>query len=102
MGHVRTYPISLLVLPPKDHLQEVRDSVKNTYNLRTTATSFQVAQEVFHRNFAQSSFERGFNAKLAKKFIKCRIARKIGSALYEVEDMHGKKIAVSHAKDLKR
>lgn len=102
------------ILPPDEHrnllndrvrrnLQQAHELHERVYNKRTRHVSFKPGQEVFRRNFAQSNFEKNFNAKLAKKFLKCRILRKVGTALYELEDMNGERIPHRyHAKDLKQ
>lgn len=71
------------------------------YNLRSRERCFQVGQEVFRRNFALSNAAEHFNTKLAPMFLKCRIAGKIGSSIYQIEDMHGKSLGNYHAKDLR-
>ncbi|XP_037825604.1 uncharacterized protein LOC119613645 [Lucilia sericata] len=75
---------------------------EKTYNTRCRQVKFVPGQEVYRRNFQQSDFKNNFNAKLAKKFLKCRIVRPIGNSLYEVEDLQGKSLGVFHAKDLKQ
>ena len=76
---------------------------EKTYNRKSREVSFKPGQEVFRRNFAQSDFKNNFNAMLAKKFIKCRIVRKIGTALYQLEDLKDKKIPFRyHATDLRQ
>ena len=50
-------------------------NLEKTYNMRSRPTDFQPGQEVYRRNFAQSDFKNNFNAKLASKFLKCRILR---------------------------
>lgn len=40
------------------------------YNLRSREISYLVGQDVFRRYFKQSSFEHGYNAKLAPTFVK--------------------------------
>lgn len=75
---------------------------ENAYNLRTSDVSFVVGQEVYRRNFAQSNFAKGYNAKLAPTFIKSRIKRKLGESYYDVEYLQGQYIGKFHAKDLKQ
>ncbi|XP_065354921.1 uncharacterized protein LOC135958503 [Calliphora vicina] len=75
---------------------------EKTYNTRCRQVKFVPGQEVYRRNFQQSDFKTNFNAKLAKKFLKCRIVRPVGNSLYEVEDLQGKSLGVFHAKDLKQ
>ena len=85
------------------NLRKAHERCEKTYNVRSREVVFRPVQEVFRRNFAQSSFRDNFNAKLANKFLKCRIVRKIGNALYELEDLQGKKIPLRyHAKDLRQ
>lgn len=92
--------MSLNVIQNLRRAHEVHERV---YNKRARFVEFRPGQEVFRRNFVQSNFANNFNAKLAKKFLKCRIVKKVGTALYEIEDMQGKKIAARyHAKDLKQ
>lgn len=95
-----------------EFLEIVRDNVKKNlhksyesnarkYNIRCRSTKFIEGQEVFRRNFQQSNFTKQVSAKLCKKFIKCRIVRKVGANLYEVENLQGKTQGIFHAKDLK-
>ena len=82
-------------------MRKAHERHEKTYNIRSREVVFNTGQEVFRRNFAQSSWRDNFNAKLANKFIKCRVVRKIGNSLYELEDLQGKKIPLRyHAKDL--
>ena len=83
------------VLPPQDFRQMILDTTRKnlskahdkherSYNVRSREVRFRPGQEVNRRNFAQSEFKNNFNAKLAPKFIKCRVLRKVGSSLYEL------------------
>lgn len=86
----------------KDRLRHAHENQERVYNTRSKTVSFKPGQEVFRRNFAQSDLKKMFNAKLANKFIKCRIARKVGDVMYEVEDLKGNTIPFKyHAKDLR-
>lgn len=87
----------------QDRLRRAHKKHESSYNMRSKPVSFRPGQEVFRRNFVQSDFAKNFNAKLSKKFVKCRIVRKLGSVLYELEDMSGKPIPYKyHAKDLRQ
>lgn len=87
----------------RDNLRKAHQTHTTVYNRRSRFVNFRPGQEVFRRNFTQSSFAKQYNAKLAKKFVKCRIRRKVGSAIYEVEDMKGKKLPFNyHAQHLKQ
>ncbi|KAH8349287.1 hypothetical protein KR084_008705, partial [Drosophila pseudotakahashii] len=78
------------------------DRNERTYNLRSRIKSFRPGQEVFRRNFQQSCFVKGFNAKLAPIFVKVRVRRKLGQAFYELEDLQGNLAGKFHAKDIKQ
>ena len=97
----------------KDQLQIMRQTVREnirkayerntkTYNTRSKTVEFVAGQEIYRRNFSLSKASNHYNAKLAQKFLKCRIVRKIGTACYEIEDLQGKRIGIYHAKDLRR
>lgn len=75
---------------------------ERAYNLRSRDVAYNVGQEVFRRNFKQSSFEHGYNAKLAPTFVKARIRRKVGNSYYELEDLRGNLVGVYHAKDIRQ
>lgn len=102
------------VLPAKDFRLLVNDKVKKnlshahqqherTYNVRAREVNFSVGQEVYRRTFTQSNFEKGYNAKLGKKWVKARVTEKVGNSLYRLSDMTGKRIdQMYHAKDMKQ
>lgn len=75
---------------------------ERSYNLRSREVEYSVGQEIYRRNFKQSNFEQGFNAKLSPTFIKARIRRKIGNSYYELEDLKGNLVGTYHAKDLRQ
>lgn len=83
------------------HLEQAHKKYASQYNLRARERKFVIGQELFRRNFIHSKAAEGFNSKLADQFVKCRIAKKIGSSMYEIEDMQGKPVGTYHAKDLR-
>lgn len=85
----------------KKHIKDAYERNKSHYNLRTRPITFKIGQEVFRRNFAQSNFEKGFNAKLSPLFIKSKVREKIGNNYYILEDMQGKLVGTFHSKDIK-
>lgn len=56
---------------------------------------------MYVRNFVQSKAVDGFAAKLAPKFIKGVVMRKVGGVAYQISDPHGKELGVYHAKDIR-
>lgn len=83
-------------------MRKQQERNERQYNLRARVVSYNVGQEVYRRNFSQSNFEKGYNAKLAPTFIKCRVRRKIGTCYYELEDLQGKLIGTYPAKDMRQ
>lgn len=99
-------------LSREDQLQTVRQDIrkqikdayetnKENYNLRTRLPNFKIGDQVFRRNFAQSSAEKNFNAKLAPMFLKAKIVQKLGNHYYVLEDPDGKIVGTFHAKDIR-
>lgn len=73
-----------------------------SYNKRSRTITFKPGQEVFRKNFVQSNFAKGINAKLCKPWLKCRVVRAIGKSQYEIENLKGQRIGVIHAQHLKQ
>ncbi|XP_052857047.1 uncharacterized protein LOC128265207 [Drosophila gunungcola] len=96
-----------------DRMELLRESIRRNihgahetsaryYNRTTRQITFKPGQEIFRRNFVQSDFGKNFNAKFARKFVKCRVRRPVGNHMYEVENTRGKLCGVYHVKDLKQ
>lgn len=86
----------------RKNMERAHEKASKTYNTRAKEVVYSPGQEVYHRNFAQSDFSKGINAKFLKKFVKCRIRSKLGHARYELEDLSGKLIGIYHAKDIRQ
>lgn len=85
----------------RKNIKEAYDRNEKQYNLRTRPSTFTIGQEVFRRNFAQSSLTKGFNAKLSPLFLKARVREKLGNHYYILEDLQGKLVGTFHAKDIR-
>lgn len=85
----------------KEHIAQAYESNAKQYNLRTRPISYNVGDEVFRRNFAQSSQEKKFNAKLAPIYIKAKVKEKIGSHYYILQDLDSNNTGTYHAKDIR-
>ncbi|XP_037805676.1 uncharacterized protein LOC119615864 [Lucilia sericata] len=93
--------LSLLRKELRKNIFEAYATNRDKYNLRTRPISFSVGQEVFRRNFAQSSMGKNFNAKLAPLFLKAKVSAKVGNNYYVLQDLEGKKLGTFHAKDIR-
>ena len=85
----------------RKHIREAHRTNQQQYNLRSKVQTFKIGQEIYRRNFAQSSAEKNFNAKLSPLFVKARIREKIGNHYYILEDLTGKLIGTYHGKDIR-
>jgi len=83
-------------------MQQQYENNERQYNLKARVVNFVEGQEVFRRNFKQSNFAEGYNAKLGPRFLKARVREKLGDTYYALEDMQGKFLAKYHDKDNRR
>lgn len=86
-----------------ENLRQAHDIHEKTYNFRSRPVEYLPGQEVFRRNFRISDFAKAYNAKLGRQWLKSRVTKKLGTAMYLLEDQNGKPITLPyHAKDLRR
>lgn len=52
------------------------------YNERARRVKLIPGQGVYRRNYVQSNFSKNFNAKFARKFLRCRITKLVGNNIY--------------------
>lgn len=74
---------------------------KHYYNLRKRHIEFDVGDVVYKRNFVLSDATKYFSSKLARKYIKCTVFKKISPLIYELLDEKDKNIGRYHIKDIK-
>ena len=84
----------------KQNLEKAYEVNKRLYDMRTRTNNFSEGEIVYRRNFSLSNKALAYNAKLAPKFLKSKISKKIGYCNYRIIDMNGKHVGVYHAKDL--
>lgn len=71
------------------------------YNLRRRHVELSVGQTVWKRCYPQSDKGRFFSAKLAPKYVKCKVVAKKSPLVYQLEDVNGRDAGIWHIKDLK-
>lgn len=87
----------------KVNLKQAYDNSKKYYDLRSRPTAvFNQGEIVWRRNFAQSISANKFMAKLAPKFIKSRVNKRIGNNNYELVDIGTNCIGTYNAKDIQK
>lgn len=85
----------------REELVKAHSKNVHYYNLRRTHKELNVGQTVWKRTYPLSDKGKYFSAKLAPKYIKCKIVTKKSPLVYELVDEHGKDAGVWHIKDLK-
>lgn len=98
----KSLKIDLIRNEVKKNLERSYNDRARKYNIRARKVKFVPGQEIYYRNRQLSDFSKNINAKLCKKFVKCRIVRAVGNCLYEIEDLKGKSLGVYHVRDLKQ
>lgn len=101
----QTLPLTdVEVLPPAEFRDLINstdinnlahDHHKKVYNTRIRQGYYVPGQKLFRRSFQQSDFVKGFNAKLGRQWVAARVVKKIGTALYELEDRDGKRLSMT-------
>lgn len=84
-----------------DNIQNSHLKSSKTYNLRARKINFNEGQIVFRKNFSQSNALKAINSKFLPKYVKCKVKRKLGNSLYELEDLSGKLLGKYHASDIR-
>lgn len=87
----------------RKNLEKAHEHSKQNYNLRfqKPAPVYQVGQQVYRRNFTQSSAVDGYNAKLGPAYLPCTVVSRRGTSSYELADEKGKIVGIFSAADLK-
>lgn len=70
------------------------------YNLRRKHVVCQPNDIVWRRNFVQSNATNFFSAKLAPRFVKCRVLEKLSDLVYILQDLNTKTQGKYHIKDI--
>lgn len=85
----------------KVELEKAHETNAKYYNQRRRDLECEVGDIVWKRSFKNSDASKYFASKLAPKYEKCRVLRKISKLVYELEDGNGKSVGKWHIKDLK-
>lgn len=85
----------------KASLKKAHDRNIKYYNGKRRDISFDVGDLVWKRTYKQSAANKYFSAKLAPKYERCKVIRKLSPLVYELEDENGKFLGKWHIKDFK-
>lgn len=90
-----------------DIFQRVTDALTKAYkqnavryNLRRKELRLSVGDIVWRRNFVQSNAAHFFSAKLAPRFLKCKVIKKHSDVVYDLQEIDTGKIGKYHVKDI--
>lgn len=84
------------------YLRAAYESNKLRYDLRSRNIAYVPGDIVFRRNNKLSDKATKYSAKLAKKFVRGEILRKVGTNTYEVKDCDSKRVGIYHTQLLKK
>lgn len=85
----------------RTNLDIAHEKASKGYNLRSRPRAFQVGQTVYRKNHVLSNLAKSVNSKFLPKFLKCRVRKRIGNNIYELEDFKGSLLGRYHATDIK-
>ena len=86
----------------KRRLATAYEQSSHRYNLRRRPLSLAVDQVVWKKKYTQSDAPNYYASKLAPKFEKCKVAKKISPNVYQLKDiLSGKSLGNWHVKDIK-
>jgi hypothetical protein len=70
------------------------------YNLRRREVKLNVGDIVWRRNFVQSNAAKFFSAKLAPRYVKCRVINRLSDVAYDLEELTTGRKGKFHVKDI--
>lgn len=85
-----------------DHLRRAYENNKRRYDLRSREITYSPGENVYRLNTKLSDGGDRYSAKLAPKYIRGKVLRKVGSNTYEIEDSDGEHVATYHTSLLKK
>lgn len=85
-----------------DRLKQAYDTNSRHYNTRRRVCDYQVGDLVWKKTKHQSCASRNFMAKLAPKYEKAVIVKKLSTDVYMLSSLRGKDLGKWHSSDLKR
>jgi len=96
LGYLRDIFVKVKRLLEKAHDRNVK-----YYNQKRRDVVFEVGDFVWKRTYVQSAGSKYFSAKLAPKYERCKIVKKLSPLVFELENEQGKPLGRWHVKDFK-
>lgn len=94
-------PLSTLFSTVQERIHLAYDRNARYYNRRRRHVEYNVGDVVWKRNFVLSDGARHYSAKLAPRFIECRITERSSPVVYRVSDLAGNDLGSWHVSHLK-
>lgn len=96
LGHLSNIYKNVKVMLRKAHDRNIK-----YYNNRRRDISFKVGDHIWKKTYKQSAGDKYFSAKLAPKYERCKIIKKMSPLVYVLENENGKNLGKWHIKDFK-
>lgn len=93
--------MSEIYLTVREKLHRSYERNSKSYNLRRRDVNFNIGDKVWRRNKVPSDAVNKFSAKLAPKYILCKIKRKVSRLVYGLETLDGYDVGNWHVQDFK-
>lgn len=94
-------PLSEIFEKVKANLSKAYGRSAQTYNLRRRDVSFSIGEKVWKRNRVLSDAANQFSAKLAPRYVLCKVVEKISRLVYRLQHLDGSDAGKWHVQDLK-
>lgn len=83
-----------------ENLHAAYERNKKRYDMRTREISYEPNDLVWKINTRLSNKANLYSSKLDDRYLRCRVAKKVGSNTYQLCDMNGKSLGVFSTKDM--
>lgn len=85
----------------KKCLEQAYDKAKSEYDKNSREIQYKPGQIIWKKNYKLSNAGDRYAAKLAPRYVKCRIRTKLGNNTYQLEDLNGKLLGSFSTSDSK-
>lgn len=85
----------------KTEISKAHERNAKYYNKHRRDLSFEEGDFVWKKSYKQSDAGKYFSSKLAPKYVRCKVVKKLSRLVYVLEDENGRNLGKWHVKDLK-
>lgn len=99
-SHPRNKTLADIRKQVAENLHAAYERNKKRYDMRTREISYEPNDLVWKINTRLSNKANLYSSKLDDRYLRCRVAKKVGSNTYQLCDMNGKSLGVFSTKDM--